>query len=125
MGGRCPRPVSRPGASGNRKFESISLQRGVQCEPEFLDQGTENYPSRRRSKAVTAVYVFWCIPFGLTALLMFRFVNLGKSESFHGLALVKSMTWRISALPGSVAGENNSLPQRIGGGTKRGLIRSR
>jgi hypothetical protein len=25
-----------------RGFESISLQRGVGCEPDFLDQGTEN-----------------------------------------------------------------------------------
>jgi Na+/melibiose symporter-like transporter len=33
--------------------------------------------------AVTAVYVFCCIPFGLAALLMFRFVRItrGKSEA--------------------------------------------
>src|ERR1700731_5350943 len=32
---------SKPGADllGNRRFESISLQRGVWCEPHFLDQG--------------------------------------------------------------------------------------
>jgi hypothetical protein len=30
--------VSRPGASGNRKFESTSLHRGVPCEPDFLDR---------------------------------------------------------------------------------------
>jgi len=33
--------------------------------------------------AVTAVYMFCCIPFGLAALLMFRFVHvaLGKPEA--------------------------------------------
>ena len=39
--------------------------------------------------AVTAVYMFCCIPFGLAALLMFRFVRiaLGKSEAASAPAL--------------------------------------
>jgi hypothetical protein len=37
----------------------------------------------RRAYTLTAVYVFCCIPFGLAALLMFRFVRvaLGKPEA--------------------------------------------
>ena len=30
----------------NRKFESISLQRRVSCEPDFLDRGAENIAER-------------------------------------------------------------------------------
>jgi hypothetical protein len=33
----APAPISR----GNRKFESISLQQRVDCEPDSLDQGGE------------------------------------------------------------------------------------
>jgi hypothetical protein len=35
--------------------------------------------------AVTAVYIFCCIPFGLAALLMFRFVRIALSKP-EGLA---------------------------------------
>jgi hypothetical protein len=39
------------------KFESISLQQRVSCEPAFLDQGAENLPSAtaRRATAASAV----------------------------------------------------------------------
>ena len=40
--------VSETGADllGNRGFESISLQRRVSCEPDFLDRGAENIAER-------------------------------------------------------------------------------
>jgi hypothetical protein len=38
----APTPISR----GNRKFESISLQRRVLCEPDFLNRGAENIAER-------------------------------------------------------------------------------
>src|SRR6266404_993074 len=30
--------------TGERRFESLSLQRGVRCEPDFLDQGCASAP---------------------------------------------------------------------------------
>jgi len=49
----------------------------------------EHCRARRRYRtgavgnAVSAVYIFWCVPFGLAALLIFRFVHtaLGKPEA--------------------------------------------
>ena len=42
------KPSRRMGFSstGNRGFKSVSLQRGVPCEPDFLDQGAEKFADR-------------------------------------------------------------------------------
>src|ERR1700751_2401359 len=44
--------------TGDRWFESVSLQRRVQCEPDFLDQGAEQFLWARQSHAFVKA-VLW------------------------------------------------------------------
>jgi hypothetical protein len=55
---RHSEPTSRRNSPRNRRFESVSLQRGVTCEPDFFDRrwpaGTIRGPSAHRARKLNA-----------------------------------------------------------------------